>query len=113
MDKAFLFAVLLCVLNLSFCSSKLSQNDFDLIVNDKNDSDQQYTVTITAGEGGSVTHKGGVFNEGYRLNIIAVPDEGYNFIGWTGDFEYFDSNITIYINSNINLIANFEFIAPD
>ena len=43
----------------------------------------QYQLIIVANEGGSVTQTGGVFEAGASVNVIAVPDEGYNFISWS------------------------------
>ena len=39
----------------------------------------QYTLLITAGEGGSVTD-GGIFDDGTEVTITATPDEGYEFV---------------------------------
>ena len=41
----------------------------------------QYTLTLTASEGGSVTD-GGTFDDGTEVTITATPNEGYQFIGW-------------------------------
>ena len=41
----------------------------------------QYTLTVTAGEGGSVTD-GGTFDDGTEVIITASPIEGYRFTGW-------------------------------
>ena len=35
----------------------------------------QYTLTVTAGEGGT-------YDEGTDVTITATPAEGYEFIGW-------------------------------
>ena len=43
----------------------------------------QYTLTVTPGEGGSVTN-GGTFDEGMEVTLTATPSEGYVFIGWEG-----------------------------
>ena len=40
-----------------------------------------YTVTATAGVGGSVTG-GGVFNENAAVTLVATPNSGYAFNGW-------------------------------
>ena len=44
----------------------------------------QYTLTVTAGEGGTVSTEGGTFDEGTEITIIATPDEGYELVGWEG-----------------------------
>ena len=37
----------------------------------------QYTLTASAGEGGSVSTSGGTYNDGTSINIVATPNEGY------------------------------------
>ena len=44
----------------------------------------QYTLEVTAGEGGSVTN-GGTFDEGTSVSVTANANEGYEFIGWDGN----------------------------
>ena len=73
--------------------------NFEAIVNN-------YTLTVSAGEGGSVSSEGGEYEEGTEVTITATPDEGYKFIGWEGIDNNSDS-ISITINSDISLQANF------
>ena len=68
----------------------------------------QYTLTVTAGEGGSVTN-GGTFDEGTESTITATPSEGYGFIGWEGS-DSSDSSILITLNSNVELSAQFALL---
>ena len=68
----------------------------------------QYTLTVTAGDGGSVTG-GGTFDEGTVLTIIASPNDGYEFIGWTGS-EVTSNEVSITVNSDLTLTANFQLI---
>ena len=66
----------------------------------------QYTLTVTAGEGGTVSTEGGTFDEGTEVNITATPDEGFVFAGWDGNDS--DSNsLTINLNSEITIQAVF------
>ena len=37
----------------------------------------QYTLIVTAGEGGIVSTVGGTYNEGTKISIIATPNEDY------------------------------------
>jgi hypothetical protein len=56
----------------------------------------QYILTVTSGEGGTVSTEGGTYDEGTDITIIATADEFYTFSGWEGN----DSNeksITIQI----------------
>ena len=66
----------------------------------------QYTLTVSAGEGGSVSTEGGNYVEGTKVTVTANPEEGYGFAGWT-NFESNSSTITITINSNTSVSASF------
>ena len=68
----------------------------------------QYTLTITASDGGSVTD-GGTFDDGTEVTITATPDEGYEFVGWEGSTAT-EENLTITLNSNQDYQALFELI---
>ena len=45
----------------------------------------QYTLEVTAGEGGTVSTEGGTFDEGTEVTVTATPAEGFEFIGWEGN----------------------------
>ena len=66
----------------------------------------EYTLTVSAGEGGSVSTEGGTYDEGTQISVTANPSEGFGFGGWT-NFESNSSNINITLNSNISITANF------
>jgi hypothetical protein len=68
----------------------------------------QYTLTVTAGEGGSVTN-GGTYDEGASVTVTANPNEGYEFIGWDGN-DSTNQSLTITINSNQTYEALFELM---
>jgi len=67
----------------------------------------QYTLEVTAGEGGTVSTEGGTYDEGTEVTITATPEEGYEFIGWEGNESNSDT-LTINISTNISLEAIFE-----
>jgi hypothetical protein len=74
----------------------------------------QYNLTISSTEGGMVTTPGeGVFtyNEGEKVNLAAIPDEGYRFVNWTGDVgeiaDVEDSTTTITMKGNYSITATF------
>ena len=69
----------------------------------------QYTLTITAGEGGTVSTEGGTFDEGTEVTVTATPDEGYVFVRWEGS-DSTENSLTITLNSNESINALFEFI---
>jgi len=67
----------------------------------------QYTLTVTAGDGGTVSTEGGTYDEGTEITITATPDEGYVFIGWSENQEIFSNSITVEIDNNKTLTPLF------
>ena len=68
----------------------------------------QYTLTVTSGEGGTVSSEGGTYDEGTEVTITATPDERYKFTSWSNGST--EENIVITINSESTLTANFELL---
>ena len=75
-------------------------------------AETRYTATIIAGTGGTVSTPGGTLNEGTVLSITATPNDGYEFIGWTGS-EVTSNVISITLNADITLTANFQLISQN
>jgi len=69
----------------------------------------QYTLTVTAGEGGSVSTEGGTYDEGTEVTITATPAEGYEFIGWEGS-DSTEASLTVTLGANTTLNALFEAV---
>ena len=67
----------------------------------------QYTLTVSASEGGTISTEGGTYDEGTELTITATPSEGYFFAGWEGNDSTSES-LKITLNSNQTLQALFE-----
>ena len=65
----------------------------------------QYTLTVSAGDGGTVSTEGGTYDEGTEIKITATPSSGYIFSGWSDGSN--DLQISITLNSNTSLSANF------
>ncbi len=59
----------------------------------------QYSLTVTAGTGGSVSTSGGTYDDGSSVSITATPNDGYEFSGWNGSNST-NSTISVTINSN-------------
>ena len=66
----------------------------------------QYTLTVTAGTGGSVSTAGGTYNDGTSISITATPNEGYGFIGWNGS-DSTSSTISVTLAANTTIEALF------
>ena len=78
------------------------------------DSDTEYSLTISSTAGGSVTAPGEgsfTYKAGTVAQLVATPDEGYEFRGWTGDTGQIanrnSSSTTIRMNGNYSVTATF------
>jgi plastocyanin len=67
----------------------------------------QYSLTVSAGVGGTVSTLGGTYNDGATVSITATPSDGYEFAGWNGSNSS-SSTITVTINSNTAIEALFN-----
>jgi len=67
----------------------------------------QYTLTVTAGEGGTVSSEGGTYDEGTEVTITATSNSGYVFVGWEEDESIVSNDITIELNGNKTLTPIF------
>jgi len=66
----------------------------------------KYTITLSAGEGGTVSTTGGEFEAGQTVSVTATPQGEYLFKDWSDGNT--NATRTITVNSNITLTANFE-----
>jgi alpha-tubulin suppressor-like RCC1 family protein len=79
--------------------------------------DIMYTVIIFSTPGGSVIVPGErafTFDEGTVLNLVAVAEEGYRFVCWTGIVDSIDdvyaAQTTITMNANYSITARFTAV---
>jgi hypothetical protein len=77
----------------------------------------QYDLTVNSTAGGEVTDPGeGTFSydAGTVVDLLAVPEVGYQFVNWTGDTGAIDdvdsADTFITMNGNYDITANFEEI---
>ena len=67
-----------------------------------------YTLEVSASPaGGGTVSGGGTFVQGATTNITAAANSGFEFIGWTGDATGTDNPLTVTMNTNLNITANF------
>ena len=73
---------------------------------------ETYTLTVSAqpSAGGTVTKNPSApqYNSGATVTIEAVPNDGYRFVNWSGDISGTETQKTITITKNMNVVANFE-----
>jgi hypothetical protein len=79
------------------------------------DGSHTYELSISSTSGGSVTIPGeGTFtyDTGTVVELVATPDDGYEFHVWTGDTEHIadpnSASTTITMNGNYSITANFR-----
>ena len=66
----------------------------------------KYTITLSAGEGGTVSTTGGEYESRQTVNVTATPQGEYVFTSWSDG--NIDATRTITVSSNTTLTANFE-----
>ena len=69
----------------------------------------QFTLAVTAAEGGGVSSTGGTYDDGTEVTITATANSGYRFTGWEGSDSTSES-LTITLNSDQTYQALFELI---
>ena len=66
-----------------------------------------YTLTTNVVGEGTVEGNAGSYVEGTTATLTATPAEHYEFTGWTGDITSTDNPITLTVNADITVTANF------
>jgi uncharacterized repeat protein (TIGR02543 family) len=69
----------------------------------------QYTLTIAAGSGGTTNPSPGSYthDSGAQVSVTATANSGYTFSGWSGDASGTTTPITITMDSDKSIKANF------
>ena len=68
----------------------------------------EYNVTINVNGNGTVTGANtGTYLEGTELTLTATPAEHYEFTGWTGDVNSTENPLTVIVDGDKNITANF------
>ena len=70
----------------------------------------QFTLAVTATNGGGVSSTGGTYDNGTSVSITATPNEGYEFVGWNGT-DMSSSTITITLTANTTIEALFSQVS--
>jgi hypothetical protein len=67
------------------------------------------TLTLVSGPGGEASSnpQGTYFEQGISIQLIASPNAGYHFAGWSGDINGLGNPRTIILDTNLNITANF------
>jgi len=115
------FKLFLCMLLLITCSkesdvssdayaSSASQNTYTPPNTTTAPTVTQFTLAVTATNGGGVSSTGGTYDNGTSVSITATPNEGYEFVGWNGT-DMSSSTITITLTANTTIEALFSQVS--
>lgn len=77
---------------------------------------KKFAVKTTAAAGGTIAQsiEGKEIAEGSKVTFTAVPLEGWEFTGWTGDNSGTAMDYTVAsLNKEVNIGANFKFVSKD
>ncbi len=90
------------------------EGDYTVTANFEEIPAVEYTLTITSGEGGSVTtpvEGAFTYEEGTVVDLVAMAAGGYEFVNWTGDVDTVAdvnaASTTITMNGDYSVKANF------
>ena len=106
------------IVDPDFASTTITMNDdYSITVNFEPLPSVEYSLTMNSTEGGEVTIPGeGSFtcDAGKVVNLLAVADEHYQFVEWTGDVDHVDdiyaAETTITVWDDYSITANFELV---
>ena len=66
------------------------------------------TLNISPDDGGTLSKSSGVFNENETVSVLATANENYNFDGWTGSVISNYNPLSITMDSDKTITANFS-----
>jgi uncharacterized repeat protein (TIGR02543 family) len=73
-----------------------------------------YTLTATANpaNGGTVTPASGTYLAGSQIQVTATPNANYTFATWSGDASGTNPTVTLTMDSDKSITANFTYVPP-
>lgn len=73
-----------------------------------------YTLNIAADDGGSAMSvpEGTLYEEGSIVQLLAAPEPGYTFSGWSGDVIGLGNPRTIIMDADKSITAHFDAVSP-
>ena len=83
------------------CASKYAFEVEEIVAN-------VYTLTTNVVGEGTIEGNEGSYVEGTTATLTASPADHYDFVNWTGDVTSTDNPLTITVNSDLTVTANFQ-----
>lgn len=74
----------------------------------ENEAEILYDVEVSASEGGSVNTSGGSYPLDTELEILATPNENYEFSNWSGNASGNENPLIYTVTGNASISANFN-----
>ena len=68
--------------------------------------------SMIASAGGSVSPEGGTYASGTVVQVTATASNSYSFVNWTGDATGSDNPLSLTMDADKNITANFASNAP-
>ena len=75
MKKVFIYLIFFLFIN---CAKDRNESIIEI-----NDINQNFSLTVIANSGGSVSPSSGSYSNGSQISILASPISGYTFSGWS------------------------------
>jgi uncharacterized repeat protein (TIGR02543 family) len=97
----------LSAIGLLIVFNNCSSDENEPTVNDDKTDDITYSLTITFSDGGTVTPESGLYIENESVELLATPDSSYVFVNWTGSITSTDNPLSVKMDGDKNLKANF------
>lgn len=97
----FILMVTTCILLFSACGNFSGESETVKI-----------SVSVNPANAGSVLSSGGDVL-GNTVQLLAVPNTGWVFAGWSGSVESFDNPLSFVLEDDVDLIANFSIFRND
>jgi hypothetical protein len=70
-----------------------------------------YALNITSTDGTVIkSPEKTSYEQSEQVTLTAIPSLGYRFTGWSGDISGTNLSVTVTVNSDMNIIANYEKI---
>lgn len=76
---------------------------------DEEEIESRFNVSFIDTPGGSVNQSSGLYDQGTRLTIEAIPDENYDFVNWSGSIDSDENPTSLTVFIELSLQPNFEF----
>src|SRR5207244_3553452 len=69
-----------------------------------------FQLTVTATAGGTVVPSSGFFEGNNALVLMAIPDAGFEFVGWTGGVTSTNNPLSVMLTGNLAVTAQFKAV---